>query len=239
VSDSRQADARLIWHSPAAQYIRSIYTASVTSGLVNLATSGIGSLGLAGVFVLMLADAALIPIPSEAIMLFAGFDVANGRFSLIAVVLAGVLGNLAGSLISYAIGYYGRLEVLQKHGRVIHVSPAILARIDGWFERYGSITVLFGRVIPLVRTYVSLPAGVGKVPLGRFTVLTIIGCIPWVLALALLGEAVKNNWRSWEHGIGYVSYVVVVLVVVGVVVLFVRWLRGRRNRSDVRADVGT
>lgn len=211
----------------------------MTSGLVNLATSGIGSLGLAGVFVLMLADAALIPIPSEAIMLFAGFDVANGRFSLIAVVLAGVLGNLAGSLISYAIGYYGRLEVLQKHGKVIHVSPAILARIDGWFERYGSITVLFGRVIPLVRTYVSLPAGVGKVPLGRFTVLTIIGCIPWVLALALLGEAVKNNWRSWEHGIGYVSYVVAVLVVVGVVVLFVRWLRGRRNRSDVRADVGT
>ncbi|HET9125782.1 MAG TPA: DedA family protein [Solirubrobacteraceae bacterium] len=211
----------------------------MTSGLVNLATSGIGSLGLAGVFVLMLADAALIPIPSEAIMLFAGFDVANGRFSLIAVVLAGVLGNLAGSLISYAIGYYGRLEVLQKHGKVIHVSPAILARIDGWFERYGSITVLFGRVIPLVRTYVSLPAGVGKVPLGRFTVLTIIGCIPWVLALALLGEAVKNNWRSWEHGIGYVSYVVAALVVVGVVVLFVRWLRGRRNHSDVRADVGT
>lgn len=211
----------------------------MTSGLVSLATSGIESLGLAGVFVLMLADAALIPIPSEAIMLFAGFDVANGRFSLIAVVLAGVLGNLAGSLISYAIGYYGRLEVLQKHGKVIHVSPAILARIDGWFERYGSITVLFGRVIPLVRTYVSLPAGVGKVPLGRFTVLTIIGCIPWVLALALLGEAVKNNWRSWEHGIGYVSYVVAVLVVVGVAVLFVRWLRGRRNHSDVRADVGT
>lgn len=230
---------RLICPSHFSQYIRSIYTASVTSGLVNLATSGIGSLGLAGVFVLMLADAALIPIPSEAIMLFAGFDVANGRFSLIAVVIAGVLGNLAGSLISYAIGYYGRLEVLQKHGKVIHVSPAILARIDGWFERYGSITVLFGRVIPLVRTYVSLPAGVGKVPLGRFTVLTIIGCIPWVLALALLGEAVKNNWRSWEHGIGYVSYVVAVLVVVGVVVLFVRWLRGRRNHSDVRADVGT
>lgn len=216
-----------------------IYTASVTSGLVDLATSVIGSLGLAGIFVLMLADAALIPIPSEAIMLFSGFAVANGRFSLIAVVVAGVLGNLAGSLISYAIGYYGRLEVLQKHGKVIHVSPAILERIDGWFERYGSITVLFGRVIPLVRTYVSLPAGVGKVPLGRFTVLTIIGCIPWVLALALLGEAVKNNWRSWEHGIGYASYVVLALIVVGVVYLVVRWLRGRRNGSDVRADVGT
>jgi membrane protein DedA with SNARE-associated domain len=219
--------------------LRVIHTASVTSGLVNLATSGIGSLGLAGVFVLMLADAALIPIPSEAIMLFAGFDVANGRFSLIAVVIAGVLGNLAGSLISYAIGYYGRLEVLQKHGTILHVSPGLLAHIDGWFERYGSITVLFGRVIPLVRTYVSLPAGVGKVPLTRFVVLTTIGCIPWVLALALVGEAVKHNWRSWEHGIGYASYVVLVLVVIGVVYLLARWLRERRKQSDVRADVGS
>jgi membrane protein DedA with SNARE-associated domain len=216
-----------------------LHTASVTSGLVNLATSAIGSMGLAGVFVLMLADAALIPIPSEAVMLFAGFDVATGRFSLVAVVIAGVLGNLVGSLISYAIGYYGRLEVLQKHGRIIHVSPGLLARIDGWFERWGSITVLVGRVVPLVRTYVSLPAGVGKVPIGRFVVLTTIGCIPWVLALALIGEAVKHNWRSWEHSIGYVSYVVLVLVVLGIVYLAVRWLRGRQKRGDVRADVNT
>ena len=215
-----------------------LHTASVTSGLVNLATSAVGSMGLAGVFVLMLADAALIPIPSEAIMLFAGFDVATGRFSLIAAVVAGVLGNLAGSIISYAIGYYGRLELVQRH-RLLHVSPALLARIDGWFERWGSITVLLGRVIPLVRTYVSLPAGVGKVPLGRFVVLTIIGCIPWVLALALIGEAVKHNWRSWEHSIGYVSYVVLVLVVLGIVYLGVRWLRGRQKRGDVRADVNT
>ncbi|MGH2910499.1 MAG: DedA family protein [Solirubrobacteraceae bacterium] len=214
-----------------------LHTASVTSGLVNLATSGIGSLGLAGIFVLMLADAALIPIPSEAIMLFAGFDVASGRFSLIAVVIAGVLGNLAGSIISYAIGYYGRLELLQKHGKVFHVSPGLLARIDGWFERYGSITVLVGRVVPLVRTYVSLPAGVGKVPFGRFVVLTTLGCIPWALALALVGEAVKHNWRSWEHAIGYASYVVLVLVIIGIVYLFVRWLRARRKQPDVRADV--
>lgn len=215
-----------------------LHVASVTSGLVNLATSAVGSMGLAGVFVLMLADAALIPIPSEAIMLFAGFDVATGRFSLIAAVVAGVLGNLAGSLISYAIGYYGRLELVQKH-RWLHVSPGLLARIDGWFERWGSITVLLGRVIPLVRTYVSLPAGVGKVPVGRFVVLTTIGCIPWVLALALIGEAVKHNWRSWEHSIGYVSYVVLVLVVLGIVYLGVRWLRGRQKRGDVRADVNT
>ncbi len=213
-----------------------LVTASVTSGLVNLATSAIGSLGLAGIFVLMLADAALIPIPSEAIMLFAGFDVANGRFSLVAIVVAGVLGNLVGSWISYAIGYYGRLELLQKHGKVLHVSPGLLARVDGWFERYGTVTVLVGRVVPLVRTYVSLPAGVGRVPFWRFTVLTIIGCIPWVLGLALLGKAVGHNWRSWEHGIGYASYVVLVLVVIGIVYLLVRWRRNRRERPELPAD---
>ena len=226
--------------SPSVDTLTSVVlTASVTSGLVHLATSVIGSIGLAGVFVLMLADAALIPIPSEAIMLFAGFDVANGRFSLVAVVVAGVLGNLVGSWISYAIGYYGRLEALEKHGKVLHVSPTLLARTDRWFERYGSLTVLLGRVIPLVRTYVSLPAGVGRVPIVRFTVLTIVGCIPWVLALALLGKAVKHNWRSWEHGIGYASYVVLVLVVVGIVYAVVRWWRVRRQRSELPADVRT
>ena len=215
-----------------------LHTASVTSGLVNVATSTIGSLGLAGIFVMMLADAALVPIPSEAIMLFAGFDVANGRFSLVAVVVAGVLGNLVGSWASYAIGYFGRLGLVQEHGRgILHVSPRLLARVDGWFARYGSLTVLFGRVVPLVRTYVSLPAGVGKVPIVRFTVLTIIGCIPWVLALALVGEAVKHNWRSWEHAIGYVSYIVLVLVVIGIVYLAVRWWRRRREEPEVPADV--
>lgn len=217
-----------------------LLAASVTSGLVNVATSAVGSLGLAGIFVMMLADAALIPIPSEAIMLFAGFEVANGRFSLVAVVVAGVLGNLVGSWVSYAIGYYGRLGLVQEHGHgILHVSPRLLARIDGWFERYGSLTVLFGRIIPLVRTYVSLPAGVGKVPIVRFTVLTIVGCIPWVLALALVGEAVKHNWRSWEHAIGYASYVVLVLVVLAIVYGIVRWLRGRREPPELPADVRT
>ena len=213
-----------------------LVTASATSGLINLATSAIGSLGLAGIFVLMLADAALIPIPSEAIMLFAGVNVANGRFSLVAIVVAGVLGNLVGSWISYAIGYYGRLELLQKHGKVLHVSPRLLARVDGWFERYGTVTVLVGRVVPLVRTYVSLPAGVGRVPFWRFTVLTIIGCIPWVLALGLVGKAVGHNWRSWEHSIGYVSYVVLVLAVIGIVYLLVRWRRSRREQPELPAD---
>ena len=213
-----------------------LLSASVTSGLVNLATSTIGSLGLAGIFVMMLADAALVPIPSEAIMLFAGFDVASGRFTLLGIVVAGVAGNLVGSWISYAIGYYGRLEALEKHGRFLHVSPSLLARCDHWFERYGSITVLLGRVIPLVRTYVSLPAGIGRVPIWRFTVLTIVGCIPWVLALGLLGKAVKHNWRSWEHGIGYASYVVLVLVVIGLVYLVVRWRRARREPSKLSAD---
>ena len=210
--------------------------ASITAGLVNVCTSVIGSIGLFGIFVLMTADSALIPIPSEATMLFAGFGVATGRYSLFAITLMGVLGSLVGSWIAYAIGYYGRLELLQKHGRVLHVSPAALQRVDRWFSRYGSITVLVARVLPLARTYVSLPAGVGRVPFWRFTVLTVIGSIPWVFFLGLAGKLVKHNWRNWEHYIGYLDYVVVAAVVIGVVYLLVRWRRNRREESELPVD---
>src|SRR3954454_22571420 len=133
----------------------------ILNPLVDAATNVIDALGLPGVFLLMTLESACIPIPSEAIMLFAGFNVSQGDMTLFGVVAAGVLGNLAGSLIAYAAGYYGRLELLDRN-RVIHINRRHLDSADRWFERHGSATVFFTRMMPIIRTFISLPAGVAR-----------------------------------------------------------------------------
>jgi membrane protein DedA with SNARE-associated domain len=210
--------------------------ASVTEQLANSATNVVHDLGLAGIFVLMLLESACIPIPSEATMLFAGFNVANGHYSLVAITVAGVAGNLVGSWLAYGVGYYGRLELLEKHGRWLHISPRQLARADRWFTRYGAITVLGTRVLPLVRTFISLPAGVARMPFWRFSVLTLVGCIPWVLALGIIGDLAKANWKTWKHNLQYLDYAVVAVVVIGIVLLVIRWWRRRGSEGEPAAD---
>src|SRR5437588_6994767 len=116
--------------------------ASITDRLVDVATNVIGDLGLPGVFLLMVLESACIPIPSEATMLFAGFNVHNGEYSLIAATAVGVSANLVGSWIAYAVGYYGRVEVLERHGRKLHIKPSDLQRAERWFERWGGWAVL-------------------------------------------------------------------------------------------------
>ena len=204
--------------------------ASITDPLVQFATDVIDKLGLPGIFVLMLAESACIPIPSEATMLFAGFNVANGHWSLLEVTAVGVVANLVGSWIAYAVGYYGRVDVLERHGRALHVKPSHLQWADRWFERYGDVTVFFSRMLPIIRTFISLPAGVARMPFWRFTVLTTLGCIPWVFLLAFVGKQAGDNWSTWKDNLHYVDYVVVAAVVLGIAWLVLR----RRRRADVR-----
>jgi membrane protein DedA with SNARE-associated domain len=200
-------------------------TDKVVEPIVNVATDFIGTAGLAAVFALMTLESACIPIPSEAIMLFAGFSVSKGELTLIGIVLAGVAGNLVGSWIAYAVGYYGRLDLLEKN-KLIHISPKHLKWADDWFERYGAATVFFSRMLPIIRTFISLPAGVAKMPFWRFSLFTLAGSIPWVLALALIGEAVGDNWEDWRHKLGYLDYVVLAAIVAGVIYLIVKRRRG-------------
>jgi len=199
----------------------------VVNPIVNVATDFISSAGYPAVFVLMALESACIPVPSEAIMLFAGFAVSKGELTLVGIVAAGVLGNLIGSLVGYAIGYYGRTDLLERH-KLFHVSEERLKQAEGWFERYGDATVFFSRMLPIVRTFVSLPAGVAKMPLGRFSLLTTLGSIPWVLALALVGQSVGDNWESWRHNLGYLDYVVAAAILGGIA----WWLLKRRGDND-------
>jgi len=200
-------------------------TADILDPLVRAATDFIDATGLAGVFVLMTLESACIPIPSEAIMLFAGFNVSEGNLSLVGIVAAGVLGNLAGSLIAYAAGYYGRIELLDRN-KLIHVSRRHLESADRWFERHGSATVFFTRMLPIIRTFISLPAGVARMPLGRFVVFTVAGSIPWVLTLAIVGREVGDRWDQWRSHLHYADYAVVAVIVMGIAYLLIRRRRG-------------
>lgn len=213
--------------------------ASISETLVNESSHFVRDAGLPGIFVLMAVSSACIPIPSEVVMLFAGFAVADPgqsashhHLTLLGVVLAGLLGTMVGSWVAYAVGRGGRLKLLERHGGKVHMGPAQIERADRFFQRHGEATVLFGRLIPLVRAFVSLPAGVSRMPLGRFTVFSLIGAVPWVLGLALAGHALGGDWTSVRKGFEYVDYVIVALVVVGVAYVVVR----RRGRRDTATD---
>src|SRR3954464_14416965 len=210
--------------------------ASITDPIVQLAVDVVDKLGLLGVFVLMTLESACIPIPSEATMLFAGFNVSDHHYSLFAAVAVGSAANLVGSWIAYAIGYYGRVDVLEKHGRKLHIKPSHLAWADRWFQRHGDATVFFTRMLPVIRTFISLPAGVARMPFWRFTVFTVAGCLPWVLLLAFIGKQVGANWEKWKDSLHYVDYAVGAPRVPGVVFLVVRHRRERKRLPKPAPD---
>jgi membrane protein DedA with SNARE-associated domain len=218
--------------------------ASLTDPIVTFATNVVRDLGLPGVFVLMFLESACIPIPSEATMLFAGFNVSRGAYSLVTVTLVGSVANLAGSWLAYAVGYYGRVDIIEKHGHLLFIKPHHLRAADRWFERHGDATVFFTRMLPIIRTFISLPAGVARMPFWRFTVLTFLGCLPWVFALAFIGDQVGANWTRWKDSLHYVDYAVLALVVVGIAYLVVKRRRGGGDDAAVgaakpAADAGT
>lgn len=187
----------------------------IVDPLVEFCTDVIGEIGYAGIFFLMLVESANVPMPSEATMLFAGFKVDEGELTLLGITAAGVLGNVVGSWCGYAIGYYGRMELLERH-KIFHVSPTQMKRVEDWFERYGDATVFFTRMLPIVRTFISTPAGAAHMPLGRFTVLTALGCIPWVLMLGFIGVQVGANWEEWRDKLHYFDYVVLAGILGGI-----------------------
>jgi membrane protein DedA with SNARE-associated domain len=209
--------------------------ASITDPIVNFAVDVVDAIGVAGIFILMTLESACVPIPSEATMLFAGFSVSEGDMTLFAAVAAGVLGNLAGSWIAWAAGYYGREELLEKN-RLIHINPKHLATADRWFRDHGEATVFWTRMLPIVRTFISLPAGVAEMPFWRFTTFTLLGCIPWVLGLTLLGRSVGDNWEDWKDKLHYIDYGVAALIVSGAGYLLFRYWRGRRAGEG--GDIG-
>jgi membrane protein DedA with SNARE-associated domain len=208
--------------------------ASITDPLVEFATNVVGDLGLPGIFILMVLESACIPIPSEATMLFAGFNVDRGEYTLLAATLVASLANVVGSWIAYGVGYYGRVDLIEKHGHKLFIKKHHLEVADRWFARHGDATVFFTRLLPIVRTFISLPAGVAKMPFWRFTLFTFLGCLPWMFTLTFIGKQVGSRWEEWKDSLHYVDYAVAAIIVVAAVYLFVKWRRGG-GRNDPAA----
>ncbi len=203
----------------------------------------IATFGYLAVFVLMVAESACLPVPSELIMTFAGALAAGAvpgtSLKFFGVIAAGVAGNVAGSYIAWAVGRYGGQPALRRWGRRLWLRDHDLDRATIWFARYGPRAVLIGRVLPVVRTFISLPAGIAGMEPARFGIYTTIGCIPWTAALAYAGYAVGSNWQSIASAFRGPTYIIAGLVVIGLAIAiwwYVRRRRADRTTADRRPD---
>lgn len=196
--------------------------------------------GYAAVFLLMVAESACVPVPSELIMTLGGAlaagAVAGAHLNLAAVIIAGVLGNVVGSYIAWAVGRYGGQPVLRRWGQRSRRLQHDIDRATGWFDRHGPMAVLFGRVLPIVRTFISLPAGIAGMDPVRFGVYTTIGCAAWVSALAGAGYAVGANYSAIVNGFHGPTYIIAAVIVVALAFAAWRYVRGRR--AGFRAEEG-
>ena len=217
--------------------------ASVLSGITDLLTNVIGDHGLYAVFLLMALDA-VFPAASELVMLYSG-AVAAGAFAgqstilfgnrfddglpaFLAMVGAGSLGYTVGAVIGWWIGLRGGRPYLERHGRWLHLNERRLDRAERWFERWGALGVFLGRVSPVVRSFVSIPAGVFRQPLGLYVPLTLLGSTLWCLAFAGAGWWFGSRWEEFHHAFRYVEYAIAVLLAAGLSYLAWRLLRRRR-----------
>jgi membrane protein DedA with SNARE-associated domain len=222
-------------HWYAADIPASEGTRCVLAILNDLITNLIGDYGYLAVFFLMVLESACVPVPSEVTMLFGG-ALASAAFagegqglSFVAVGLLGTAGNLVGSWLAYWAGAAGGRPLIDRFGRYVLVLPHEVDRAHEWFERRGELAVFVSRLLPVIRTFISLPAGVARMPFGRFTLYTVLGCLPWTFALAWLGYALGESWTKVEDVLQPVAWAIaVVILATGV------WWVARRYRK-VRA----
>lgn len=167
---------------------------SLLAILAKFITSVISGGGYAGIAGLMGIESACIPLPSEIIMPFAGYLVSTGRFNLLAVATAGAIGCNIGSTLAYAVGYIGGRPLIERWGKYIFLSKRELAIVDGFFDRYGAVTVFICRLLPVVRTYIALPAGITRMNQVKFQIYTFIGSWPWCYGLAYIGMKLGEQW---------------------------------------------
>lgn len=217
--------------------------ASLTSSL----TKAVGDYGVYAVFGLMALDA-VFPAASEVVMVYGGAlaggafagqhvtlfgtQVHHGFAAYLAIAIAGTVGYLLGSLVGWAIGDYGGRPLLERHGRWFHLDERKLERAETWFERWGDWAVLIGRVTPVVRSFISIPAGVFRAPLPRYTGLTAVGSAVWCFAIAGAGWALGSSWERFHKGFRFADYIVILIVVLGTAWLGRRLVSAQKRRRD-------
>ncbi|MHB1420435.1 MAG: DedA family protein [Bacillota bacterium] len=183
-------------------------------------------LGYFGVFLGMALESACIPLPSELILPFAGYLVWAGKLNLWLATMAATLGNVAGSLAAYLVGFYGGKPFISKYGKFVFITPREFSRAEQWFKKYGEHIIFTSRLLPVVRTFISLPAGVARMKLSRFLLFTFLGSLPWSLLFIYLGAKLGEHWTDLSpifHRLDYLSLIIVAILIL----IFVKKMRRR------------
>lgn len=192
----------------------------------------ISYLGYWGIVLTMGIESACIPLPSEIIMPFSGYLVFTGRFNLLWVSVAGAFGCVVGSVTAYWAGILGGRPFIEKYGKYVLLSHRDLDTAERWFKKYGDWTIFFSRLLPLIRTFISLPAGIARMNFSRFVVYTFLGSLPWCFILAYIGKVLGENWQTIKTYFRGADVIIVVVIVVGIAFFIYRHLKPEKNRSE-------
>jgi membrane protein DedA with SNARE-associated domain len=200
--------------------------------LASFIIGGISALGYAGVAIMMAIESMCIPLPSEIIMPFSGFLVSQGRFTLIGIAIAGSIGSVIGSAIAYWVGIAGGRAFIEKYGKYILISHHDLNIADRFFNKYGNAAVFFSRMLPVVRTFISLPAGIARMNFTKFVLYTFLGSLPWCFGLGYLGVKLGDNWNTLGVYFHKFDAIIGILVLLGIAWFVKRHLRVRKLESN-------
>ncbi len=199
-------------------------------GLAGTIIQLIHTTGYAGVFLLMTLESALIPIPSEVTMPFAGSLVASGLFNFWVLVIVGALANLTGSLLAYALGYLGEdtvLAFIRKYGKYVLIREKEFHHATELFDKHGDAIVFISRMLPAIRTYISLPAGIARMDLKKFVIYTTVGSLVWSAVLAYLGVILGKNWQILSTYFRKFDILIVGVIIIGISFYIYRHLKAR------------
>ena len=201
------------------------------------AISIISSMGYIGIFILMVLESMVFPLPSELVMPFAGFLAAQGTFNFTLVIIVSALGSIAGSLLSYYMGYYGGNRLVIKYGKYLLLDLSDLKRTEDFFQKHGEKTIFISRFIPVVRHLISIPAGIGKMDLKKFCIYTIIGATIWNFILAYLGYILGKNWDKVRHYSEFISITVAVLLFLGFIYLVYHHIKNKKKNRELQKEL--
>ena len=208
---------------------------AIVEPVIHLMEGWVADYGYWAIFFLMLLESACIPFPSEVTMLVGGFYVVEGSLSLLWVTAAGVAGNLVGSWVAYVVGRKTGRALLDRYGRYVLIRSHDIDKAEIWWDRYGDAATFFSRLLPVIRTFISLPAGIAKMPFGKFSVYTFLGVVPWTFGLAYLGVIVGENW---EKVLVYFDLPTLLIALTVIAAAGIWYLRRRKQQKAAAAAAG-
>lgn len=212
---------------------------SILQPITQWVTATISQLGYLGIVIMMGIESACIPLPSEIIMPFGGFLVATepAKFSIWGMGVAGALGCVWGSIVAYYAGKYGGRRFIEKYGKYILIRHQDLDKADAWFVKYGDAAIFFSRLMPVIRTFISFPAGISGMHFGRFVIYTFLGSLPWCLALAWVGKILGNNWTSIKNYFHGADVIIGIVIVVFAALYIYHHVNGKKECEEEKEKV--